>query len=337
MRTIWLAPLVVLTLAGSFGLACSATPGSSQFNTGGSGTGVTSGNGTGDSTSDGVGGTNFSGTGVGGSASTGGGSDCTEAAKLIYVLSTQNDLYSFNPLQKAFKKIGPLGCNTTMQPNSMAVDRDAVAYVNYVESDQVLGGDTAGAVYKVSTTDASCKPTPIQLGNGWFRLGMGFSSDAAMGTAEKLFITGTGATMGGSSPGLGRIDLGTNKVVPIGQFTGALAGQNAELTGTGDARLFGFFTTSPVEVAEIDKKSGAILKTTKLPKVETPVAWAFSFWGGDFYLYTAPDATLDPNRTTNVSRYRPSDGSTDPGYMTNIGFTIVGAGVSTCAPVEPPK
>jgi len=338
MRTIWLAPLVVLTLAGSFGLACSATPGSSQFNTGGSGTGVTSGNGTGDSTSDGVGGTNFSGTGVGGSASTGGGSDCTEAAKLIYVLSTQNDLYSFNPLQKSFKKIGPLGCNTTMQPNSMAVDRDAVAYVNYVESDPVLGGDTGGAVYKVSTTDASCKPTPIKLGDGWFRLGMGFSSDAVMGTAEKLFITGTGGTMG-SSPGLGRIDLGTNKVVPLGQFTGALAGQNAELTGTGDARLFGFFTTSPVEVAEIDKtnKPGAILKTAKLPKVETPAAWAFSFWGGDFYLYTAPDATLDPNRTTNVSRYRPSDGSTDPGYMTNIGFTIVGAGVSTCAPVEPPK
>jgi hypothetical protein len=31
------------------------------------------------------------------------------------------------------------------------------------------------------------------------------------------------------------------------------------------------------------------------------------------------------------------DGSTDAAYMTNLGFTIVGAGVSTCAPVEPPK
>jgi hypothetical protein len=335
-----LAPLVVLAVAGLCAVAaCSATPGGTQFNAGGSGTGVTSGNGTGDSTSDGVGGTNFSGTGVGGSASTGGGNGCTTAATLVYVLSTDNDLYSFNPLQKAFKKIGPLGCNTTMQPNSMAVDRDAVAYVNYVETDPVFGGDTAGAVYKVSTADASCKPTSINLGAGWFRLGMGFSSDAAMGAAEKLFITGTGDVAGGSSPGLGRIDLGTNSVVPLGQFTGALAGQNAELTGTGDARLFGFFTTSPVEVAEIDKvnKPGAILKTTKLPKVETPAAWAFSFWGGDFYLYTAPDTTLNPNRTTNVSRYRPSDGTTDPAYMTNIGFTIVGAGVSTCAPVAPPQ
>ena len=335
MRNIWLAPLVVLPLSGLFGVACSATSTPNQFNTGGSGGSAANGTGT---TTDGVGGTNFSGTGVGGSASTGG-SDCTEAAKLIYVLSTDNDIYSFNPLQKAFKKIGPLGCNTTMQPNSMAVDRDAVAYVNYVESDPVFGGDTAGTVFKVSTTDASCTPTPIKLISGWFRLGMGFSSDAAMGTSEQLFVTGTGDVGGNTSPGLGRIDLVKNNLVTLGQFTGALSGQSAELTGTGDARLFGFFTTTPVEVAEIDKvnKPGTILNTKKLPKVETPAAWAFSFWGGDFYLYTAPDPTLNPNRTTNVSRYRPSDGTTDPAYMTDIGFIIVGAGVSTCAPVEPPK
>ncbi len=336
MRTIWLAPLLILPL---FGYGCSATSVTHQFDAGGAGS-TSAADGT--SGTDGVGGANFSGTGVGGSNPTGGGNDCTEAAKLIYVLSTANDLYSFNPLQKAFKKIGPLGCNTAMQPNSMAVDRDAVAYVNYVESDPVLGGDTAGAVFKVSTTDASCTPTPIKLISGWFRLGMGFSSDTVMGASEKLFVTGTGNVGGNTSPGLGRIDLVTNNLVTLGQFTGALSGQSAELTGTGDARLFGFFTTTPVAVAEIDKggnanPAGTIVKTTALPKVETPAAWAFSFWGGDFYLYTAPDPSTNPGRTTNVSRYRPSDGTTEPAYMTNIGFTIVGAGVSTCAPVEPPK
>jgi hypothetical protein len=166
---------------------------------------------------------------------------------------------------------------------------------------------------------------------------MGFSTDAAQGSSERLFVTGTGNVAGGTSPGLGRIDFATNNVVPVGQFNGPLAGQNAELTGTGDARLFGFFTTTPVEVAEIDKKAGSILSTAKLPKVETPSAWAFSFWGGDFYLYTAPDEGVFPGRTTNVSKYHPQDGTTDPAYMTNIGFRIVGAGVSTCAPVEPPK
>jgi hypothetical protein len=331
MRKIWLASLVVIP---AFAYGCSATSVPHQFNAGGAGsTGAADGTG-----GDGVGGANFSGTGVGGSMSTGG-SGCTEAATLVYVLSTDNDLYSFNPLQKAFKKIGPLGCNTSMFPNSMAVDRDAVAYVNYVESDPVVGGDTAGAVFKVSTSDASCTPTPIKLISNWFRLGMGFTSDTAMGSSEMLYVTGTGDVGGGNSPGLGRIDLTTNSLVTVGQFTGALSGQSAELTGTGDARLFGFFTTTPVQVAEIDKVNnpGAIIKTTKLPKVETPAAWAFSFWGGDFYLYTAPDPTLNPGRTTNVSRYRPSDGTTDAAYMTNIGFTIVGAGVSTCAPVAPPK
>ncbi len=331
MRKVWLASFVTLALAG-YGCTAAAPP--NQFGVGGSGSGGESGAG-GDALV-GVGGSGFS-TGTDGSTGVtgGGGSNCSEAAKLIYVLSTDNVLYSFSPLQKAFKKIGPLGCNTTMSPNSMAVDRNAVAYVNYVQSGGL--GDSGGAIFKVSTVDASCEATPIKLDAGWFRLGMGFSTDAAQGTSEQLFVTGTGNSPGETSPGLGRIDFGANKVVPLGQFNGPLAGKNAELTGTGDARLFGFFTTSPVEVAEIDKKVGAILSTAKLPKVETPSAWAFSFWGGDFYLYTAPDPNSNPGRTTNVSKYHPQDGSTDAAYMTNIGFTIVGAGVSTCAPVEPPK
>ena len=90
-------------------------------------------------------------------------------------------------------------------------------------------------------------------------------------------------------------------------------------------------------MAELNKATGAILSSKKLAAVETPSAWAFSFWGGDFYLYTAPDPLLEPDRTTNVTRYRPSDGSVDAAYMVNIGFRIAGAGVSTCAPLEPPK
>ena len=133
--------------------------------------------------------------------------------------------------------------------------------------------------------------------------------------------------------GLAQIDLTSNALLPIGAFDGALAGKNAELTGNGNAHLFGFFVTTPVEIAEIDKTSGKILSTTALPQVPTPNSWAFSFWGGDFYLYTATPTSP----STNVNRYRPSDGTTDPAYMTDIGFTIVGAGVSTCAPVDIPK
>jgi len=306
--------------------ACSATDGS-EFDVGGAGSGAPSGSGG-----------QFATVGVGGGTGSGGGSPgCSEAAELIYVLSVENDLYSFRPDLKQFTKIGPLGCQTAMQPNSMAIDRDAVAWVNYVQNDG-LGSDTAGAIFKVSTADASCQPTSISLPANWYRLGMGFSTDEVGGTAETLFVAGTGPGIGtGTSPGLGRIDFASNGLVPIGQFTGALSGQSGELTGTGDARLFGFFTTTPVQVSEIDKASGATAQPKALAGVETPAAWAFSFWGGDFYLYTAPDPTLDPTRTTNVTHYNPKDGTTDTSYMTNIGFTIVGAGVSTCAPLEPPK
>ena len=44
------------------------------------------------------------------------------------------------------------------------------------------------------------------------------------------------------------------KLTTLGDFSGDLQGQGAELTGTGDGRLFGFFTTQPnATLAQIDK------------------------------------------------------------------------------------
>ncbi len=318
---------LAFALIPTFLLACSAAGQGSGQSTGGGGTG---GAGTG---GDGIGG-DGGGLVTGGTGGGGPSSDCAAASTYVYVLSDENDLYSFEPDKKLFTKIGHLGCNTALQPNSMAIDRNATAWVNYVEAGAF--GDDSGVVFRVSTKDASCDPQPAaNLPADWYRLGMGFSTDGAAGsTAETLYLTGTGQ---GSSPGLGKLDVTNGQLTPIGPFTGALSGQNAELTGTGDGRLYGFFTTTPVEVVELDKGNGQTLTPVKLPAVETPAAWAFSFWGGDFYLYTAPDPFTDPTRTTNVTRYRPSDGSVDAQYMVNIGFRIVGAGVSTCAPLEPPK
>lgn len=258
--------------------------------------------------------------------------NCSEAAQLVYVLSDASELYSFRPNLRQFTRIGRIRCPTDMQPNSMAIDRNAVAWVNFVAGGL---GDTAGAIYRVSTTDASCTgDPPIRMPNGWLRVGMGFSTAGADTTDEALFVAGTADPFGGPSRGLGRYDAASQEIVPIGAFTAALRGQSAELTGTGDGRLFGFFTTTPVRVAEIDKATAAIVNSAPLTQVETPQAWAFSFWGGDFYLYTAGSALL--GGSSNVTRYRPSDGSVDTGYMRQVGFRILGAGVSTCAPILPP-
>ncbi len=308
---------------------------------GGGGTGTGTGTGTGSGGADGgllgnVG-------GDGGATAAG----CSAASQLVYVLSVENDLYSFDPPNKKFTKIGTLACNAPgLTPNSMAVSRDGTAWVNYFSQD-----GTSGSIFEVSTADASCQSTNVTLQQGWTQLGMGFSSDASGSTSESLFVaaTGSGVTIPpipgfdagifgglGGSEGLGKLDLTSEALSPIGPFSGALAGQNAELTGTGDGRLFGFFTTDPIQIAQIDKTSGATSNVVPLSTVEVPADWAFSFWGGDFYLYTAP--AKPTSRTTNVTHYSPATQTVDTAYMTDIGFRIVGAGVSTCAPtVAPPK
>jgi len=248
--------------------ACSGSnnnPGFGGGNTSSSGGGGSGGSGSGGSGggsgSNGSGSGSFGGSGGGSGSSSGGSSNCSgQAADYVYVLSAENNLYSFAPNLKKFTMIGPLQCKTTMQPNSMAVDRNANAYVNYVQSDPTSGMDTAGVVYKVSTQDASCGAQPLMnLPNGWYRTGMGYSSDTSGGQTETLYLDGVSNGVTGSGMGIGRVDLGAGVVTPIGAFTGTLAGQNAELTGTGDARLFGFFTTTPVYVAQIDKTTGATM------------------------------------------------------------------------------
>ena len=320
--------LAAFALTPGFVVACSAT----TNNTFGDSSGGAGGASATESTS-GSGGSSDIGVfaGSGGNLAGGGGSNsgggCSAAAELVYVLSEENDLYSFEPDKKVFTKIGALKCQTSLTPNSMAIDRNAVAWVNYVADD-----DSEGAIFKVSTADASCTKTNIKLGQGWTRLGMGFSTDASGGDTETLFVTGT--TLDGNSPGLGKIDFTTNKVVSVGNFSGSLKGQSAELTGTGDAKLYGFFTTTPVVVTEITKTSGATPSPKKLNSVETPEAWAFSFWGGAFYLYTFDEFSDDSSR---VNKYDPTTGTVDTSYMEDVGFTIVGAGVSTCAPLKPPS
>jgi hypothetical protein len=264
-------------------------------------------------------------TGDAGPGSTTGSNGCTaEATNFVYVLSAEADLYSFAPSAKQFTKIGALNCGQMAEPNSMAVDRNANAYVNY--SFSVVPSGFAGTVFKVSTQNASCGAAPVlTLPLDWAQIGMGFST-IGNSSSEALYV----ASQGGSQ-GLGLLDFGKGTVGPIGPFTGVLAGKQAELTGTGDGRLFGFFTTTPVYVAQIDKASGATTSPVPMTGVPTPTDFAFSFWGGHFYLYVSQGSG------TTVVDYDPTTGAVNPSYMPNIGFDIVGAGVSTCAPTLAPQ
>ena len=103
----------------------------------------------------------------------------------------------------------------------------------------------------------------------------------------------------------------------------------ADATGTG-WKLFGFFRSAPVTVAEIDKTNAKIL-ASGTPQVTIGTAWAFSFWGGQFWLFTA--GFMPAN--SKVDRFDLQSGMTTTA-IADIGFRVVGSGVSTCAPVEIP-
>ncbi len=247
---------------------------------------------------------------------------CTAEARLVYVVTEENDLYSFTPNKLAFAKIGPLNCQAPsgVRPNSMAVDRSGTAWVNYSD----------GSLFEVSTKDASCKATDYKPQQGLTEFGMAFATNGPSSKEETLYVAGLNILFGKT---FGKIDLTTMKLTLIGDYSGALKGKNAELTGTGDGRLFGFFATSPAAtLAQIDTASGATSGDKSLQSVNTGKAWAFSFWGGDFWFYTATETA-----PSQVTQLRSSDGQITTVMPDVGGFHIVGAGVSTCAPTTAPK
>ncbi|MCA9584335.1 MAG: hypothetical protein KC657_03150 [Myxococcales bacterium] len=251
-------------------------------------------------------------------------SQCAESTKLIYVVSEENTLYSFTPETATFKSIGLLRCDTGgASPTSMAVDREGYAWVRHSDA----------SLWRVSTQDASCTSTKYAPGQqGIFQFGMGFATETSGSVNERLFI----ADSDGS--GLGQLDLATMKLTRVGEFDGALQGRTAELTGTGEGKLYGFFVTTPAQIAEISKGTGQIKSAKELPGVNPGNAWAFAFYGGDFYIFTSAPTSGPPlaGGGSDVRRYRPSTGAVEL-VKQKIGFKIVGAGVSTCAPTTSPR
>jgi hypothetical protein len=307
--------------------ACGSTshnPGFAEGDGGSSGSsgGTSSSSGGSGGSGSGSGGTLLGDGGAGGDAASNGCSG--EATDYVYILSAENNLYRFAPNLKQFTLIGALGCQTQLSPNSMAVDRNANAYVNY--TGYTGSNPTSGVIYKVSTQDASCGASPIMnLPSGWNELGMGYSTAGTNSAVDTLYVSSN------DSGQLGLLDFGQQTVGPIGAFTGTLMGHSCELTGTGDGRLFGYFTTTPVYVAQVDKTNGSTPSPVPMTGVPTPQDYAFSFWGGHFYLYSSQ------GMGSSVADYDPTSGVIDANYIPNVGFDIVGAGVSTCAPLTMPQ
>ena len=258
--------------------------------------------------------------------------DCPERAKIVYVVTEQNVLLSFVPDKLKFTVIGTLKCPSNGgTPFSMSVDRNANAWVLYQTGGLMPKG---GGIYQVSTLDASCKTTAFKPASGGVELfGMGFSADLPGSPNETLFVAGAGAstfqTVKNTLATIAFPSMALQKVATID-----IAG-GADLTGNGEGELFGFFPdASPPSVRQIDKSSaGTSQKVWPLPTsaFNNTQAWAFAQWGGNFYLFfkSVTDAS------SNVWKLDPGTGSATK-VMTSVGYTITGAGGSSCAPTANP-
>jgi hypothetical protein len=252
------------------------------------------------------------------------------AATLIYVIGSSSELYSFDPAVGTFTPIGPIDCPDSIgSPFSMAVDREGIAYVIFAST---TTGEGTG-LFRVSTKTAACTPTTYNAAaNGNITFGMGFVANVGEGSdgGETLYISKDNSV----DSELSIIDTSTFVLSNVGEFTPNPPGIfEPELTGTGDGRLFAFSPQQPGNnpssfIAQIDPTSAAILHIDMLPGIVAGKGWAFGFWGGDFYTFTGP---APDTAGTVVNRFDPTTQ-----VITRVAAfpddTIVGAGVSTCAP-----
>jgi hypothetical protein len=246
---------------------------------------------------------------------------CDGGQTLVYLITQENQLLGFDPASLSTNTIGIVACPTMATPFSMAVNRQGIAYS--------LFGD--GTLWRIDTGTAACTPTsfaPDQAGIPTF--GMGYVADVGDGgpggdAGETLYVDQEMAGGGGISTGLAWIDTTTMVLNFIGPFSPPVAGM--EMTGTADGRLFGsgLVATGGSQIAEIDRATARIVASTPLSVGQQGDAWAFAFWGGSFWVFTSPGGT------TTVTRFDPM--TNQETTATTINGTVVGAGVSTCAPL----
>jgi hypothetical protein len=238
--------------------------------------------------------------------------DCPDAGEtLVYLLGEKNELYSFYPPALTFKNIGTIACpDTKSSPNSMAVTRTGIAFTGFLD----------GNLYEVSTANAACKATPYvpdQL--GWNTFGMGYAGNADGG--ETLYVAGNATIF---AKGLGYIDTQSFTLQLISQFQPQA--YNCELSGTSSGRLFGWcpFGTGSYLI-EIDPATAKIIDSRQLSVGGSNLAFAFAFWGGDFWIFSSSSGP------SKITRYDPVTQTETT--MGTAALRVVGAGVSTCAPL----
>ena len=234
--------------------------------------------------------------------------DCEGTSDLIYVVSRSDEgLYTFDPDSNTFTRLGELDCGWVGEPNSMAVARDGMAYVRY--NDQT--------VYELDLETLACTETSYS-NDGFGSFGMGYATQNAETWRDDLYIANKNA--------VARLDTSTWTLSGVGQMP-----SQSELTGNAAGELWAFLPLEqPAQLMQLDKTDASVLKTVNLPGFPDPMnidAFAFATWDGDFYLFVRE---YGMGSSTDVYRATAQGGFSK--VLGDVGFDVVGAGVSTCAP-----
>ncbi len=291
-------------------------------------------------TTDTGGGTTTTGT-TGGDSSSGGTTDGVEPCECpdievalddgVFVLSDNSELWKFYPETNDFLKLGSFNCGGMTNTFSMAVDRQGFAWVMF--------NTPQGDIWKLDVTDVgNCIDPGYNQGQGGVNyFGMAFVSNNKFDQCDQIYGN-TFDGFGGFSegPNIGdflTVDPDTLLIKKLGKtnFNGA------EMTGTGDGRAFMFGGANPAKLVEVDKTNGAFLEVNPLGTLELTNAFAFAFFGGDFYMFTESDNNPLLSKVTHFD-YDDSDNNGKQDLTTVVvqaPLRIVGAGVSTCAPFVP--
>lgn len=248
---------------------------------------------------------------------------CTTADDHILVLNHNGDAFRFDPVTYAFVPQALPACDVRANAEafSMSRSRDGRTWRLYESGQLMVHPKADGGV---------CTQTPWEPGTAGAEL-FAMAFVASPGAAERLFLAGNEAPSWGRKPAV-LMDMAPEDLVPTVRCT---LPSGPELTGSGDGRLWAFlpFEAPPLLVA-VDPATGALHDRLPLPELAgVPAAWSFAFHSGYIFIF------LERSTDFSTGVYR-VDPRVNPPVLEqvvphNTTLSIVGAAVSTCAPLRP--
>jgi hypothetical protein len=196
--------------------------------------------------------------------------------------------------------------------------------------------DVAGHLFQADANTGACAPTAYQPSqSGFTRMGMAFVGHPD-GTETLFVVDDSNGPLSTDGLGLGTIDLVALQLASVGNFPAPLTGHVAELAGTSDGHLYGFFLGPQSFVAEIDPARATLLWSTPVtvPLVPTGpahVVVATALWQGLLYVFLTNSAVAP---SADVYAFDLTSRATTT-VQSQVGFNVTGAAVRSCTLAPP--